>query len=352
MNVSKVVKSELWMFFSIVGLMLVGLLTTKSVAGYVFPNYFLYIFLGVVVFVFCLSVDFRVWQSFSFIFYIGSIVFLFLPLIIGTVTRGVVRWIAIGPWTIQPSELVRPFLILYLSNFLVGRRLDFKNLALAGLLLLLPFILIVLQPSLGVGVLTMIGFGGVILTLEYDKKKLFYVALGVILLIPMFWFFLKPYQKIRLTTLISPEADPQGAGYNSIQSMITVGSGGIMGRGLGEGVQTQLSFLPEKHTDFIFASIAEEFGFVGSLLVIGFIGLLLFRLIKIIENAVNPVARSFVSGVFLTLMAQFMIHIGMNLGIFPITGVTLPLVSVGGSSLIATLMMLGMVIGAKKRVVA
>jgi len=140
-----------------------------------------------------------------------------------------------------------------------------------------------------------------------------------------------------------------GGGYNSIQSTISVGSGKITGRGLGSGIQTQLSFLPERHTDFIFASISEEMGFVGALILITATIFLFWRMLYIMENSINPSARAFISGLFLTLFAQIFIHVGMNMGLLPITGVPYPLVSAGGSSLLATMISLGILVGTKKQ---
>jgi rod shape determining protein RodA len=256
--------------------------------------------------------------------------------------------VQIGAITVQPTELVRPFLILFFAHFLVDRKIDVRNVAIALALLVLPVVLTLLQPSLGVAVLTLAGFAGVTLSLKYNKKLLLLLAAGGALVSPLFWFILAPYQKDRVMALISPVSDPGGAGYNSIQSMIAVGSGKLMGRGLGEGVQTQLYFLPERHSDFIFASIAEEMGFVGAFLVIAMTFFVLYRIVVIVENAKNPVARAFAAGVFTTLFLQVTIHIGMNMGLLPITGQPLPLVSAGGSSLVATMAMLGILVQAKK----
>ncbi len=202
---------------------------------------------------------------------------------------------------------------------------------------------------MGVAVITLIGFFGVFLASPIKKK---YVLLGFgffLILLPLFWSLLAPYQKQRIVSFVDPYSDPQGAGYNSIQSMISVGSGRLVGRGLGEGVQTQLAFLPEKHTDFIFAAIAEELGFVGAGFLLAGIMLILWRLIKIVENPLNSFARAYASGFFLTVFAETTIHIGMNLGLLPITGIPLPLVSAGGSAFLATMVGLAIAVNAKKR---
>jgi len=273
---------------------------------------------------------------------------LLVTLIIGQVTRETVRWIPIGSFSIQPSEIVRPFLFIFFANYFIGNKLNFKHLLKGLILMALPLLLILVQPSLGVTVITAIGFLGIILASEINKKQLFMLGLIAIILIPVSFVFLAPYQKSRILNFLNPENDPLGAGYNAIQSKISVGSGKIFGMGLGKGVGTQLEFLPEKQTDFIFASISEELGFSGAILVLGLSFLILFRLIKYMENAISPYARAFLSAVFLTLFVQILIHTGMNMGIFPVTGVPYPLVSAGGSSLLATLITLGVVNGTRK----
>lgn len=329
-------------------LIIFGLVVLSSIAPFLFPFYFIYVFFALLAFFIFSKIDFDIWLIFSKHLYVFSVLFLILPLIIGQVTRGTVRWIQIGAVTIQPAEIVRPFILLFFAKYLYERELNFKRILYSLILLFFPLFLILIQPSLGVTILTAVGFLGVLIASSIDKKKIGLFFLVALAFLPVGWFILQPYQRERLTTFLSPGRDPYGAGYNSIQSMIAVGSGKLLGRGLGEGVQTQLAFLPERHTDFIFASIAEEMGFVGAVLVLVGIFFLLFRVTKIAENSKGAEARAFCSGIFLTFLAQSIIHIGMNMGIMPVTGLPLPLVSAGGSSLLATMIALGMVYGAKK----
>ena len=329
-------------------LLIFGVVILKSVAPSVFPLHFVYLGIGVILFFVFSRIDFDLMSLFSKQLYVASILFLILPLIIGQVTRGVIRWVPIGGLTIQPSEIVRPFLLLFYANYIFERKLSRGRALLLIILLIIPALLIIVQPSLGVTALTVIGFMGVVLASDINKKVLLPAALVLLLIIPVGLIVLAPYQRSRIEAFLAPQKDPSGDGYNSIQSMISVGSGRLTGRGLGEGVQTQLSFLPERQTDFIFASVAEEMGFVGAALLLAGLFFLLFQTQKVVGRAHSPQARAFVSGVFLTFFAQIMVHIGMNMGLFPITGVPLPLVSAGGSSLIATMITLGMVIGAKK----
>lgn len=319
-----------------------------SVSPGIFPNYIWYFVLGILAFLFFSLFDFEVLSAFSKYFYIISIVLLVTTLIIGQVTRGTVRWIPIGSLSIQPSEIVRPFLLIFFANYMASEKLTVKRLFKALALMLLPLVLILIQPSLGVTALTFIGFLGIFLASDFNKKQLLYLILVLAILIPTVFFFLAPYQKQRITTFLDPSKDPLGAGYNSIQSMISVGSGKITGKGLGRGVQTQLYFLPERHTDFIFASISEEMGFIGAGVLLTITAILFWRMLYFSEKATNPQARGYLSGLFLTLFAQVVVHVGMNMGVLPITGVPYPLVSAGGSSLLATMTSLGIVLGTKK----
>ncbi len=329
-------------------LVAISIVILRSIAPYVFPNYFVYLAIGIVAFIFFSLVSFDILSLFSWHFYAFSIVFLLIPLLIGQVTRGAVRWIPIGSFTLQPAELVRPLLLVFFANFLSKKIPDLKYLLKALGLLAIPLFLILVQPSLGVSVLTFMGFVGVLLSTGVNKKYIIGPLVGGVVCLPLLWFVLAPYQKLRVETFLFPTQHPTGAGYNSLQSMISVGSGKLLGRGLGQGVQTQLLFLPERHTDFIFASVAEELGFLGAIVLMLTLFFVLSRIIKATEDAQSPTARAFCAGVFLTLLVQVVVHIGMNMGLFPITGLPLPLVSAGGSSLIATTTTLGMVVGARK----
>lgn len=323
----------------------ISLFVLKSIDPSLFPSYFIYIGLGVLVFWFFSQIGFEVVSLFSKQLYILSVILLVLTLVIGQVTRGTVRWIPIGSLSFQPAEIVRPFLLVFFAHYLTRGELSFKRLINALLLLTLPVFLILVQPSLGVSILTVVGFFGILLAGDFNKK---YILTGILIflsLLPVFWFVMQPYQRQRVTTFLTPEKDPLGAGYNSIQSKIAVGAGKLFGRGLGKGVQTQLAFLPEKHTDFIFASISEELGFAGASLVIVVTFIILFRLTFYMENSVNQAGRAYISGFFLTYLAQVIVHIGMNTGLLPVTGLPLPLVSAGGSSFLATMLGLGIGLG-------
>jgi len=342
-----VYKNELPLLTAASLLIFVSLMMLRSLAPYLFPQYFFVIGLGVVSFLIFSQIDFEVLASFYKHIYVVCIVLLIVPLLIGQVTRGVTRWIQIGGLTLQTAEIVRPFIILFFAVYLNSIKLSLKNLLKATLLAAIPVILIIVQPSLGVSILALAGIVGVFLSLDYNKKALIYAVFLMILSSPLAWLILAPYQKSRIIGLLNPTADPTGAGYNRIQSIIAAGSGQLTGRGLGEGIQTQLAFLPERHTDFIFASIGEEFGFIGISIITFIVFFILYRTVVIIENSRNIVTRSFASGIFLTLFIQIIVHMGMNLGLLPITGLPLPYVSAGGSSFVSSMIMLGMLLNIK-----
>lgn len=329
----------------LVGLSVVVLL---AIAPNLFPLYFVYIFLAILAFWIFSRIDFEVLSLFSTHFYVISVVLLAVTLLIGRVSRGAVRWIPLGAFTLQPAEIVRPFLLIFFANYIISKKLDIKQIFRAFLLLALPLFLILVQPSLGVAIITLVGFFGVLIASSFQKK---YILLGLIVLAvvtPLSWKALAPYQRQRIASFIDPQSDPLGSGYNSIQAMISVGGGKLFGLGLGKGVQTQLAFLPEKQTDFIFASVAEELGFVGAGLVILAMFLILFQITKFIEHSSPPSARAYLSGLFFVIFAEVFIHAGMNMGLLPITGLPFPLLSAGGSSLLATMIGLGVAFGAVK----
>jgi cell division protein FtsW (lipid II flippase) len=313
-----------------------------------FPLYFIYITVAILVFWFFSQIDFDIISIFSKYFYIISIILLLLTIVIGRVTRGTIRWIPIGPFSIQPAETVRPFLLIFFANYLTNGIVTVKKVFKALGLLILPVILIFVQPSFSVSILTTVGFFGILLASKFNKKYLLLGLGALLILLPILWQILAPYQRQRILTFAEPASDPLGAGYNSLQSTIAAGSGKIFGTGLGKGIQTQLAFLPEKQTDFVFAATAEELGLVGAgfILLLSFI--ILYRLTQIMENSISPAARAYISGFFLTYLVQVFVHVGMNMGMLPITGLPFPLISAGGSSLLATMMGLGIALGAKK----
>ena len=284
-------------------------------------------------------------KALSNLYLIASIVFLSLPFIFGAVTRGSVRWIQIGSLTLQPSEIIKPFFIIIFASFLSKNQdsLSPKTLVSYITLLVLPALFIFKQPDLGSTLVITAIWLGIFLASNLPTLWLIFLSLSFASLSPLIFKFLKSYQKDRITSFLNPYKDPKGSGYQLIQSMIAVGSGGVFGLGLGHGTQSHLAFLPEQHSDFIFASLAEEMGLLGSIVLISAIFFLLKRILTISKHTPDQFSYYICIGVFSMILFHSFVNIAMNLGIMPITGITLPLVSAGGSSVLATMIALGIV---------
>jgi len=257
---------------------------------------------------------------------------------LGPAIRGATRWITVGGIQLQPSELVKPFLILafaWAMRAFPPRTL--KGFFLQCGLFVVPFLLVFRQPDLGTSIVYAVSWLSMMIAAGFPIRYVVIGFLGASLLFPIGWRGLHDYQRERITTFINPGEDPKGAGYNAIQSMIAVGSGQLFGRGLGRGTQSHFRFLPEYHTDFIFATLVEELGFFGGFILLLAYGALLWRIIRplvagVIEGVIPFV---FSVGLFAMILTQIVINAGMNMGLVPITGITLPLVSYGGSSLLS-----------------
>lgn len=297
---------------------------------------------GLVLLLYLANQDSAVYKMFAPIGYIISVVALLATLILGTSIRGSTRWIPIGSFQLQPGEIVKPLFVLSFAFFLTKfPPKNLKNILINSVLFLIPALLIFKQPDLGTTLVV-----SAIWVFQMFVAGFSYYLIGLITILTAVFARYLPnilhgYQLKRLETFIDPFSDPLGAGYNVIQSIVAVGSGGILGKGLGKGTQSHLRFLPERHTDFIFASLAEELGIFGSLLVIFCLGGLLYRILHLATHTTSSSSRLIYIGIFGYLFFQTFINIGMNIGISPVTGVTLPLISYGGSSILATAITLG-----------
>ena len=267
--------------------------------------------------------------------FILSCLLLLLPIFFGDSTRGSQRWLNLGFISFQPSEIVKPGLMLYLAN---------SQALISQLLHFLPVLIISLQPDLGSSISVLF----LISPLLIHSQKLLKISLISLLVLslasPLIWNkVLLPYQQKRIITFLRPESDPLGQGYHVIQSKIAIGSGGIFGKGYKKGSQGRLLFLPEKHTDFIFAAITEELGLVGAGLILFAYFLLLKTLLKKAFSQTTLTQQLFTLGITIQIWLQAFVNIGMNLGLLPVTGIPLPFVSVGGSSIISLLFSLGII---------
>jgi rod shape determining protein RodA len=320
-----------------------------SLAPQLFLHQLFFVMIGFSLFFLCSKIDIEAFKGFSWLVYGFSLFFLFSTFIFGQLTRGTVRWIEIGGFTFQPSELIKPLVIFFFASFLAeAPRIDLKKLGLCFLLLLPLLLLVFIQPDLGSSLVILVSWLGIIFAGGLNFLFLLGGGFLFLVLMPLFWFLMKDYQKERILSFLDPYQDPLKTGYHVIQAMIAIGAGGLFGRGLGRGSQSQLLFLPERHTDFIFASLVEELGLAGSLLLLLAYGLLLYQILRISQQSTSKLGQLFCLGFFSQMLFQVFVNLGMNLGMVPITGVTLPLVSYGGSSLVATMVGLGIVVGIGK----
>ncbi len=304
---------------------------------------FIYAVIGFILYLFLSQFDYKSLSNFTIPSYFIVVVALLFVFILGIETRGSTRWITIGSVNIQPSEFAKPIIILLLAHFWSRNSPTWRNIA-KSLLIIAPAAgLIFKQPDLGTFLSIMAIWGGMLFAARISFKKILLLVLVGAVILPISWSFLHDYQRQRITSFLSPNSDPLGVGYNIIQSTIAVGSGQLMGRGLGQGTQSRLQFLPEFRTDFIFASITEELGFVGAGLILLIYFFLLGYCLKLAGKAFDGFGFLIVFGVVSMLFFQIIVNVGMNIGVFPITGITLPLISYGGSSLIATFISLGLV---------
>lgn len=339
-----------WALMIAVGILLIfSLVTLFSIDSGIFKSQLLFIILSLVVFFVFSQLNPSIFRNYMLPIYIGSIILLTAVLFLGVESRGSVRWFTIFGVGIQFSELLKPFLAISIASYLSSlKAYSFKSF-LSCILFLAPVaILIFLQPDLGNALIYVFVAMGLLLIYGYPFKWFFGGFLIWLATLPFFWVFLHDYQKQRVLTFINPSRDPLGTSYNAIQAVIAVGSGMFLGRGLGQGTQAGLRFLPERHTDFIFATISEELGFVGSIIIVATFAFIFFRLYIIIKNTEDKFSKMFAITAFFIIFVHFFVNIGMNIGIVPIVGVTLPFVSYGGSSVLSNFILLGLLFALNK----
>ncbi|CCG08150.1 rod shape-determining protein RodA [Pararhodospirillum photometricum] len=293
-------------------------------------------------------VDIRFWMRYAYTFYVVVLVLLVAVEVKGTIGMGAQRWIDLGFFQLQPSELMKIALVLSLARYFHGAHLDdvrrLPFLIPPLLMALVPFALVLKQPDLGTGLMLVAGTAGM-LWMAGVRLWLFIVAgLGALAAIPVAWEFLHDYQRQRVLTFLNPERDPLGAGYHILQSKIALGSGGLFGKGYMSGTQAHLNFLPEKQTDFIFTMLAEEFGMVGGVLLLSLYVVLLVYGFAIAFRCRHQFGRLTALGVTTTFFLYVFINTAMVMGLIPVVGVPLPLISYGGTALINLLMGFGLLL--------
>jgi rod shape determining protein RodA len=309
--------------------------------------------IGLAVMILSFTFSYKTLEKYADFIYIGCICLLVSVFVFGRFVSGSQRWLVMGPVSIQPSELAKLVVVIMLarhySKFASERGLTWRELVNPLIITMIPFLLIVKQPDLGTAMMILLIAGSMTMFVKIERRTFITILSFGIISVPMVWFFLRGYQKQRILTFLNPDRDPLGAGYHIIQSKIAIGSGMISGRGFLKGPQNALSFLPEQHTDFIFSVLAEEWGFIGSfVLILMFLFLIIWGL-----NVANGCRDNFgtILAVGITAMIawQVVINIGMVMGLMPVVGVPLPFVSYGGSSIVTMMICIGILLNISMR---
>lgn len=306
---------------------------------------FIWIGIAVAIFFIFLFVDYHFLLNMSFIIYGIIIALLIAVLLLGNARFGARRWIGIGGFSLQPSELAKLGVILAIVKYLVSdieNRRTLKYIVFSGLILLAPLILIYKQPDLGTTLLFVPAL--FIMLFAAGMRWVYIIIVGITTIVgtPFIWTLLREYQKRRIICFLNPENDPLGSGYSVIQSKIAIGSGGILGKGWLGGTQNRLNFIPERHTDFIFSVIGEEWGFVGAAIVILLFFVVVASGFNIVRKAPDLSGQLLALGITTIFTIQVAVNIGMTIGLLPVTGIPLPFMSYGGTNLVVTMGMMGL----------
>lgn len=352
-NRSKLLDDIDWgLIVLVLALLASGLLTLFSATHVsqttLFWKQIVWIGAGALALLFCFALDYRFLMRLAWPLYGIVIVLLIVVLGIGREISGAKRWLSLGPLGIQPSEMAKIMVIIWISYWGSKKRefedYGFRELVPPLAVLLIPVGLILAEPDLGTAGMVAIISIGLFLMIGVRRSTLLISFLLFLASLPVVWFSLKDYQRLRILSFIDPTRDPLGSGYHALQSKIAVGSGGFLGKGFLHGTQTQLRFLPEHHTDFIFSVVAEEWGFLGSALIIALFFLLITRIVAIGLKAKDRFGALICFGIAIFIGLHVFINTAMTMGMFPVVGVPLPFISYGGSFMIINLACIGVVL--------
>lgn len=344
------------LFLAVIPLLGAGLITMNSFTGdsAYFSHQVVWIIVSLCVFFVLSFIDFRflrkTWVATSL--FIGSCILLVSLFVLGTVSKGALSWFNFGAFSFQPSDPIKLVLIIVLAKYFSRRHIEIahiRHILISGFYAFTIFSLVLVQPDFGSAIIIFFIWFGMILVSGVSKKHLLaMMILGIIAFITLWNFGFQEYQKNRIKNFINPLADIHGTGYNAYQSTIAVGSGELLGKGVGYGTQSRLKFLPEYQTDFIFAAFAEEWGFVGVIIVFTLFGLVVVRIIQTSLQGDTNFEILFGAGVALLIIVHFFINIGMNMQLLPVTGTTLPFLSYGGTHLLTEFAGLGILMGMRR----
>lgn len=346
------------LFLSLVPLLFAGLITMKSFGAgddYFFLRQLIWIGISFAVFFWLSFSDPLVLRARSVLvgMYGAGLLMLFLLFITSDPVRGATSWFRVGTLSFEPVEPMKIVLILMLAKYFSRRHIEIANIRhiiLSGFYVLFPLVLVFIQPDLGSVLILAALWLAMVLASGISKKHFFALVFLALTVMIIGWFFvLKPYQRERIYSFLDPYLDPRGGGYHTIQAQIAVGAGNLWGRGIGYGSQSRLEFLPEPETDFMFAAFAEEWGFAGSFLLLIFFAIVVWRILRVGVMGEGNFERLYAIGFSSIIIAQFFVHVGMNVGLLPITGLPLPFVSYGGSSLLTLFAGIGILNSFSKR---
>ncbi|MGB8815968.1 MAG: FtsW/RodA/SpoVE family cell cycle protein [Minisyncoccia bacterium] len=344
------------LFFPTLCVSVLGLLTMNSFVGnntYFFKQT-IWLIISIISFFVLALFDFRFFRKTNIvvIIFVSALLMLLFLFVTGNVMKGALSWFNLGLLSFQPVEFVKLALIILLSKYFSRRHIEIANIQhiiVSGLYSFFVFILVLFQPDFGSALIILLIWLGMILVSGVSKKHLFIVfALGIVSFSILWGFVLHDYQKQRIVNFLHPLADIRGAGYSAYQSTIAVGSGQILGKGVGYGTQSKLQFLPAYHTDFIFAAYAEEWGFIGVVILFGLFGVILARILFNAYYGATNFEILFGLGLSVLFMSHFIVNVGMNIGIMPVTGITFPFMSYGGTNLFISFSALGILMGMRK----
>lgn len=356
-NIRFLAHIDWYLFAAALSLSIMGAVTMRSFSeAFFFDRQLMWILIAVVVFFVASLPEYSFLRRTPVVMglYTGVVFFLGLIFVFGSIVLGSQNRFDLGIFAVQPSDPAKVILAILLAKYFTRRHIEIahiRHILVSGAYSLLVFVLVFLQPDFGSAIIIASIWLGMVLVAGISWKHLLALLIAALLLGGALWSWgLQPYQKQRVLTFLHPLTDIQGAGYNAYQSTVAVGSGQLVGKGIGYGTQSKLQFLPEYQTDFIFAAYAEEWGFVGVLILFGLYGVVIVRILAFALRGGDNFDSLFAAGICIYFLSQFVVHVGMNIGLLPITGTTLPLMSYGGSHLLTEYLALGILMGLRRRV--